>query len=61
MTSAVVGMHYVIERRIVCRHCSGAKHTFAHTPDGLSLFGHHLELVHRLTLTKHMKDAITNA
>lgn len=49
-----------IELRIVCNHCSGAKHTFPARPDGLSLFKHHLELVHRVTMTDHEKNRITN-
>lgn len=50
-----------IEFRIVCKHCSGAKHTFTNTPDGLKLFVAHLDLVHRVTMTRQEKDMITNA
>ncbi len=51
---------YVIERRIVCVVCSGAKNTFQHSPDGLRLYVLHMDLVHKITVTKAQKDEITN-
>jgi len=61
MTDTVTTCNTWIERRIVCRHCSGAKHTFKHDPDGLRLFILHLDLVHRVTITQAEKNEITNA
>lgn len=52
---------FTIERRIVCAMCSGAKHTFKHDPDGLRLYVLHMDLVHRVTITKAEKDEIANA
>lgn len=52
---------YVIERRIVCTLCSGAKHTFPHTPDGLTLFAIHLDIIHRVTMSQAERNGVTNA
>lgn len=55
-----VPKNFSIERRIVCRLCSGAKHTFQHSAEGLRLYTLHMDLVHRVHLSTAEKTEIAN-